>query len=111
MRYPLSCADHDEQSPSNKILVENNYCNWSGGCALGSLGANTSIDTVTYRNVYTWSSNQMMMIKSNGGSGTVTNALFENFIGHGNACASRASFPALPRLFFRIKPPATEVAG
>ena len=27
----------------------------------------------------------MMMIKSNGGSGTVENVLFQNFIGHGNA--------------------------
>ena len=27
----------------------------------------------------------MMMIKSNGGSGSVSNVVFENFIGHGNA--------------------------
>lgn len=34
-----------------------------------------------YTNVYTWASNQMMMIKSNGGSGTLSNVVFENFIG------------------------------
>lgn len=38
-----------------------------------------------YRNVYTYNSNQMMMIKSNGGSGTVKNVVFENFIGRSNA--------------------------
>ena len=69
------------QSPAHNILIEDIYCNWSGGCAFGSLGANTDISDVTYRNVYTWYSNQMMMFKSNGGSGTVSNVLMENFIG------------------------------
>ena len=69
------------QSPAHNILVENIYCNWSGGCAFGSLGLNTDISNVLYRNIYTWSSNQMMMIKSNQASGTVENVVFENFIG------------------------------
>lgn len=73
------------KSPSKNILIENIYCNWSDGCALGSLGADTAISQVHYKNVYTWSSNQMMMIKSNGGSGYVEDVIFENFIGHGNA--------------------------
>ncbi|KAE8349891.1 RGase A [Aspergillus coremiiformis] len=73
------------KSPAKNILVENIYCNWSGGCAMGSLGANTDIRNVVYRNIYTWNSNQMYMIKSNGGSGTVSNVVLENFIGHGNA--------------------------
>lgn len=93
------------KSPSQNILVEQVYCNWSGGCAMGSLGADTNISDITYNNVYTWSSNQMYMyvdllkeetvdastdqpfcrIKSNGGSGTVSNVVLENFIGHGNA--------------------------
>ncbi|KAK4539712.1 hypothetical protein LTR36_010423 [Oleoguttula mirabilis] len=73
------------KSPSQNILVEQVYCNWSGGCAMGSLGADTNISDITYQNVYTWSSNQMYMIKSNGGSGTVSNVVLENFIGHGNA--------------------------
>ncbi|KAF2468011.1 pectin lyase-like protein [Lindgomyces ingoldianus] len=73
------------KSPSKNILIENIYCNWSGGCALGSLGANTAISLVHYKNIYTWSSNQMMMIKSNGGSGYVEDTVFENFIGRGNA--------------------------
>ena len=73
------------KSPSKSILIENIYCNSSGGCAMGSLGVNTAISQVHYRNVYTWKSNQMMMIKSNGGSGYVEDVIFENFIGHGNA--------------------------
>ena len=73
------------KSPSNNILIENIYCNWSGGCAIGSLGADTTISNILYRNVYTWSSNLMMMIKPNSGSGHLKNVLFENFIGHENA--------------------------
>ncbi|KAL3445995.1 pectin lyase fold/virulence factor [Aspergillus insuetus] len=73
------------KSPAKNILVENIYCNWSGGCAMGSLGTDTDISDIVYRNVYTWNSNQMFMVKSNGGSGTVSNLVLENFIGHGNA--------------------------
>ncbi|KAJ5895618.1 hypothetical protein N7495_007309 [Penicillium taxi] len=73
------------KSPAKNILVENIYCNWSGGCAMGSLSTGVDISDVTYRNIYTWTSNQMYMIKSNGGDGTVSNIVLENFIGHGNA--------------------------
>ncbi|KAF7158324.1 hypothetical protein CNMCM5623_003093 [Aspergillus felis] len=73
------------KSPAKNILVENIYCNLSGGCGMGSLGADTDISDITYKNIYTWKSNNMMLIKSNGGSGTVSNVVFENFIGHGNA--------------------------
>jgi rhamnogalacturonan hydrolase len=74
-----------EQSPAHNILIENIYCNWSGGSAFGSLGAGVDVSDVVYRNVYTTNSNQMMMIKSNGGSGIIKNVLMENFIGHSNA--------------------------
>lgn len=87
--HDITVTNKDEcvtvKSPSNNILIENIYCNWSGGCALGSLGAGTAISNIVYRNVYTWASNQMLMIKSNGGDGYVENVAFENFIGHGNA--------------------------
>lgn len=73
------------KSPSKNVLIENIYCNWSGGCAMGSLGADTAISSVVYKNIYTWKSNQMMMVKSNGGSGYVEDVVFENFIGHSNA--------------------------
>ena len=48
---------------------------------MGSLSTDTDISNIVYRNIYTWKSNQMYMIKSNGGSGSVSNAIFENFIG------------------------------
>ena len=73
------------KSPSTNLLIENIHCNISGGCGMGSLGINTAISKILYKNVYTWKSNQMMMIKSNGGSGFVEDVVFENFIGHENA--------------------------
>ncbi|KAK8210690.1 RGase B [Phyllosticta capitalensis] len=73
------------KSPSKFLLIESIYCNWSGGCGLGSLPANTDISNIHYKNVYTVSSNAMILIKSKGGGGTVANVKFENFIGHGNA--------------------------
>lgn len=48
---------------------------------MGSFGSDTNVSDITYRNIYTWSSNNMMLIKSNGGSGFVENVLLENFIG------------------------------
>lgn len=73
------------KSPSTNLLIENIYCNWSGGSAMGSLTTDTAISKVIYRNIYTWKSNNMMMVKSNGGGGYVEDIRFENFIGHGNA--------------------------
>ncbi|KAF2153507.1 glycoside hydrolase family 28 protein [Myriangium duriaei CBS 260.36] len=73
------------KSPAKNILVENVHCNWSGGCSFGSLGADTAISDIVYRNIYTIQSNNMLMIKSNGGSGYVSDVLFDNFIGHNNA--------------------------
>ncbi len=43
------------------------------------------IHDVEYNHVYTHHSNQMMMVKSNGGSGSFYNAQFNNFQGHSNA--------------------------
>ncbi|EDO04556.1 hypothetical protein SS1G_07039 [Sclerotinia sclerotiorum 1980 UF-70] len=73
------------KNPSNHMLIENIHCNVSGGCAIGSLGSDTAISKITYNNIYTWQSNQMFMIKSNGGSGSVSDSVFSNFIGHSNA--------------------------
>ena len=52
---------------------------------MGSLGAGTDISNIHYRNVYSQNCNQMYMIKSYGGSGTVKNVKLENFWGHTNA--------------------------
>ncbi|KAK8154104.1 pectin lyase fold/virulence factor [Phyllosticta citribraziliensis] len=73
------------KSPSKFILIESIYCNWSGGCGMGSLPSNTDISNIHYKNVYTVRSNAMMLIKSKGGGGTVKDVRLENFIGHSNA--------------------------
>jgi rhamnogalacturonan hydrolase len=73
------------KDPSSNFLIEQIWCNLSGGCAMGSLGANTQIENITYRNVYSNGCEGMYYLKTNGGSGYVKNCLFENFTGHGNA--------------------------
>jgi rhamnogalacturonan hydrolase len=87
--HDIEVTNKDEcvtiKNPSTNILVENVYCNWSGGCAMGSLGTGTAISNIEYNNIYTWQSNQMYMIKSNGGDGYVKDCTFNNFIGHSNA--------------------------
>lgn len=74
------------------MLIENIYCNWSGGCAIGSITSGTNITDILYRNVYTHSSNQMFMIKSNGGDGYVRNLALENFIGKFTLTSLAASY-------------------
>jgi rhamnogalacturonan hydrolase len=87
--HDIEVTNKDEcvtiKNPSTYTLVEYIYCNWSGGCAMGSLGSDTAISNIEYNYVYTWQSNQMYMIKTNGGSGTVSQCSFNNFIGHENA--------------------------
>ena len=72
------------KSPAKNILVESVHCNISGGCAMGSLGLNTDISYVHYRNIYENGAGGHY-IKSNGGTGTVSQCNFENFIIHGSA--------------------------
>lgn len=44
-----------------------------------------AISNIEYNHVYSQNCNQMFMIKSNGGSGYLENAVFNNFMGHTNA--------------------------
>ncbi|KAL8714111.1 MAG: hypothetical protein Q9220_001839 [cf. Caloplaca sp. 1 TL-2023] len=78
------------KTPSQNVLIENAYCNHSGGMSIGSLTAITTspadaaaVSNITMRNVYSYKSTQMLMIKTYpGGSGAVgyvKNSLFENF--------------------------------
>lgn len=87
------------KSPASNFLIEQIWCNQSGGCALGSLPVDCDISNIQYvyaissfsrlyivtydprfRHVYTNGCNQAMMIKSNGGSGSVKNVLFDDFL-------------------------------
>ncbi|ORY58759.1 pectin lyase fold/virulence factor [Pseudomassariella vexata] len=87
--HDIEVTNKDEcvtvKDPSANILVEQVHCNWSGGCAMGSLASGIDIHDIEYNNIYTHHANQMFMIKSNGGSGNVYNLAFNNFVGHSNA--------------------------
>ncbi|PVG00146.1 rhamnogalacturonase [Serendipita vermifera] len=87
--HDVEVTNRDEcvtiKSPAHHILVERIWCNQSGGSAFGSLGANTDISNIEYNNIYTNGGNQAMMFKSNGGSGSVSNVLLQNFISRGTA--------------------------
>ncbi|KAF7969538.1 hypothetical protein HWV62_26987 [Athelia sp. TMB] len=87
--HDVEVTNRDEcvtvKSPASDFLIENIYCNQSGGSAIGSLGAGTAIENIVYKNVYTNGGNQIMMIKSNGGDGYVKNVLFQNFLATGSA--------------------------
>jgi rhamnogalacturonan hydrolase len=43
--HDIEVTNKDEcvtvKSPATNMLIENIYCNWSGGCAIGSLGVGT----------------------------------------------------------------------
>ncbi|KAL2276394.1 hypothetical protein FJTKL_00931 [Diaporthe vaccinii] len=69
--------------PKN-ILIEDVHCNISGGCAIGSLGLDTSISTVQYRNIYQDQADGAYL-KTNGGSGTVDSIIWENIINNSGA--------------------------
>ncbi|EJD00593.1 uncharacterized protein FOMMEDRAFT_187129 [Fomitiporia mediterranea MF3/22] len=87
--HDIEVTNRDEcvtvKSPASNILVERIWCNQSGGSAIGSLGTGTAIQDVLYRNVYTNGGNQIFMIKSNGGNGTVKNVVFDTFLSRGTA--------------------------
>lgn len=87
--HDVEVTNRDEcvtvKSPASDFLIENIYCNQSGGSAIGSLGAGTAIENIVYKNVYTNGGNQIFMIKSNGGDGYVKNVLFQNFLATGTA--------------------------
>jgi rhamnogalacturonan hydrolase len=72
------------KNTASNFLVENVHCNLSGGCAMGSLSLDTSITMIHYNHIYENGAGGHY-IKSYGGSGTVSDSLFENFIVHNSA--------------------------
>ena len=78
------------KSPSQNVLIEDAYCNHSGGMSIGSLTADitspaaaAAVSNITMRNVYSYQSTQMLMIKTfpggTGAEGYVKDSTFENF--------------------------------
>lgn len=67
------------KSPAANFLIEDVYCNISGGCSIGSLGLDTDISDVYYHRIYCNQADPAFL-KTNGGSGTVTNMAWEDVI-------------------------------
>ncbi|KAJ0416568.1 pectin lyase fold/virulence factor [Aspergillus carlsbadensis] len=70
------------KSPARHFLIEDIYCNLSGGTAIGSLGLDTDIKDIHYRNLY-MNQADPAYLKTHNGDGTVENVLWENVIVHG----------------------------
>ncbi|KAN0108708.1 glycoside hydrolase family 28 protein [Hyaloscypha variabilis] len=69
------------KSPSHHALVENLVCNQVGsGISIGSLNVSAEISNILARNISVIAGNEIAFIKTYpGGSGYVTNVLWENF--------------------------------
>ncbi|TVY13083.1 putative rhamnogalacturonase A, partial [Lachnellula arida] len=89
--HNIEVTNRDEcisvKTPSNNILIEEVYCNQSGGMSIGSLtadaGEEAAVSNITMRNIYVYQCTQMLMIKTfpggTGSVGYVKDSLFENF--------------------------------
>ncbi|KKY27109.1 putative endo-rhamnogalacturonase f [Phaeomoniella chlamydospora] len=78
------------KTPSENVLIEEAYCNHSGGMSIGSLTADitdssdaAAVSNITMRNIYVYRNTQMLMIKTfpggDGATGYVKDSVFENF--------------------------------
>ena len=72
------------KSPAQNFLIEDIYCNISGGCSIGSLGLDTEISDVYYHQIYCNQADPSFL-KTNGGSGTVKNMMWNEVIFYGGA--------------------------
>jgi rhamnogalacturonan hydrolase len=70
------------KSPATNSLIENIYCNLSGGTAIGSIGTEANVSNVVYRNLY-MNSADACYLKTNNGNGTIENIIWEDVIVHG----------------------------
>ncbi|KAL8840317.1 MAG: hypothetical protein Q9170_001401 [Blastenia crenularia] len=92
--HDFEVTNHDEyitvKALSQNVLIENAYCNHSGGMSFGSLTAIitppadvAAVSNMIMRDIYFYKSTEMLMIKTyTGGSdavGYVKDSLFENF--------------------------------
>lgn len=92
--HHITVTNRDEcvcvKSPSQNVLIEDIYCNQSGGMSIGSLTADgvtsdtaAAVSNITMRNIYIYQCTQMLMIKTfpggTGATGYVKDSVFENF--------------------------------
>ena len=79
------------KTPSQNVLIEDAYCNHSGGMSIGSLTADSvtttaeaaAVSNITMTNIYSYQSTQMLLIKTfpggTGAVGYVKDSTFSNF--------------------------------
>ncbi|KAI5776566.1 pectin lyase fold/virulence factor [Geopyxis carbonaria] len=90
--HHMEVTNRDEcisvKTPSKNVLIEDIYCNQSGGMSIGSLDAadGAQIELVTMRRIYVHQCTQMLMIKTfpggSGANGYVKDSVFEDFWAH-----------------------------
>lgn len=69
------------KSPAKNFLIENIYCNLSGGTAIGSLLHSTDIHDIYYKHLYL-NRADACYLKTNNGNGTVKNVVWDTVIVH-----------------------------
>ena len=83
------------KSPSQNALIEDMYCNHSGGMSIGSLTADitsasdaATVSNITMNNIYAYQCTQILMIKTfpggSGAEGYVKDSTFTNFWSYDN---------------------------
>ncbi|KAL7271771.1 hypothetical protein RUND412_005452 [Rhizina undulata] len=88
--HHIEVTNRDEcisvKTPSKNVLIEEIYCNQSGGMSIGSLDADSggsAIDYIHMRRIYVHQNNHMLLIKTfpggTGAVGYVKNSIFEDF--------------------------------
>ncbi|KAL7271770.1 hypothetical protein RUND412_005451 [Rhizina undulata] len=87
--HHIEVTNRDEcisvKTPSKNVLIEDIYCNQSGGMSIGSLDAasGSAIEYIHMRRIYVHQNTQMLMIKTwpggTGAVGYVKNSIFEDF--------------------------------
>ncbi|KAI9363483.1 rhamnogalacturonase [Zopfochytrium polystomum] len=77
------------KSPSSHLLIEDIFCNQSGGMSMGSYNQSAAVSNVHMRNIVSYYSTQFLMIKTYpNGNGYVKDVnVFENFTGFTSAYA------------------------
>ncbi|KAI9363484.1 rhamnogalacturonase [Zopfochytrium polystomum] len=77
------------KSPASNMLIEDIFCNQSGGMSMGSYNQSTAVSNIHMRNIVSYYSTQFLMIKTYpNGNGYVKDVIpLENFSGYTSAYA------------------------
>ncbi|OOF99206.1 glycoside hydrolase family 28 protein [Aspergillus carbonarius ITEM 5010] len=86
--HDIEATNGDEcvtvKNPSSNMLIEDIFCNFSGGMSIGSLSTDTNISDIYYRHIYANNADPCF-IKYHGGNGTVKNIVWDTVIANGGS--------------------------